>query len=403
MKPIRVLMVVRLYYPWVGGTERQAHKLAKKLREKDIDVEIVTGWWFRGTPQRSAIDGVPIFRNQTMWEMFGIKGLRRFGGYLYILSLLWYLWRRRANYDIIHVHGLNYHTFVVALAGRWFNRRTLVKLANSGRASDINKMRSNQQLPLAQYLLPAALGCDCFVATNPTIVQELIAVGVPTEKIVRLPNGVETDSIATKSGYALNDPIRLIFVGRLHEQKGLDVLLMAFQQLLKQCPTLNMRLQLLGEGPLRSNLTRLSEELGIARQVDFVGQTQGVLEHLQQADVFVLPSRAEGISNALLEAMACGVPVVVSNIPGNVDVVEHERNGLLFTVDDPSSLAKAVASLLNQPELRYQLGTAARQTAETQYSLSWVADHYAGLYQDLLSTEGRAASLCSDFGPGKII
>ena len=249
MKSMRVLMVVRLFYPWVGRAERQAQKLAQKLVENNVDVNIVTGWWFRGTPQRDEIDGIPIFRNHTMWEMFDIKGLRRFGGYLYICSLLWFLWRRRADYDVIHVHGLNYHTFAAVLASRWVNRKTVTKLANSGQASDIIKMRNNRQLPLSQYMLPTALKCDRFVAINAAIAQELADVGVPTDKIVRLPNGVETDLITAKPCYALHDPIRLVFVGRLHEQKGLDVLLMALKQLLEHDPHLNLCLLLIGEGP----------------------------------------------------------------------------------------------------------------------------------------------------------
>ncbi len=385
MKPMRVLMVVRLFYPWIGGAERQAHKLALKLREKNIDVEIVTGWWFRGTLQHDTLDGIPIFRNHTLWEMFGIKGLRKFGGYLYIATLLWHLWRRRADYDVIHIHGLNYHTFAAVLAGQWFHRKTLTKVANSGQASDVTKMRNDQQLLFARYMLPTALHCDQFVAINDTIIRELTAAGVPAEKIVWLPNGVETDSIATKSSYALHQPARLIFVGRLHAQKGLDVLLTAFQQLLRQHPTHEARLQLVGEGPLRGDLTRLAEQLGIARHVHFVGQTDQVLERLQQADIFVLPSRAEGMSNALLEAMVCGLPVVVSDIPGNIDIVAHEHDGLLFAVNDSNSLVQALASLLDQPVLRERLGQAARQTVERRYSLNYVADRYIALYHNLIS------------------
>lgn len=386
MKPMRVLMVVRLFYPWVGGTEAQALKLARKLVEKQISVEIVTGWWFRGTPQCEIMEGIPVFRNHTMWEMFGIKGLRKFGGYLYILSLLWHLWRRRADYEVIHIHGLNYHTFAAALAGRWFKRKTLVKLANSGPASDILKMRTGQQLAFSRYMLPTALDCDRFIALTKTIVKELVAAGVPADHIIELVNGVETDRIHPKHSYALHFPPRLIYVGRLHEQKGLDVLLQALRQLSRRGPTHDICLQVLGDGPLRDQLRQLAGQLGIAHQVEFLGQTDRVLEHLQQADIFVLPSRAEGISNALLEAMALGLPVVVSNIPGNVDVVEHEKNGLHFSVEDPESLAQTLASLLDQPELREQLGGAARQAVEDCYSLRYVADRYIAIYRELIST-----------------
>jgi glycosyltransferase involved in cell wall biosynthesis len=394
-------MVVRLFYPWVGGAERQAHKLAQHLKARNIEVEIVTGWWFRGTPQREILDGIPVFRNQTLWEMFGVKGLRKFGGYLYIGSLLWHLWRRRTAYDVLHIHGLNYHTFAAVLAGRWFRHKTLTKVANSGPASDILKMRRNQQLLLARYMLPTALCCDRFVAINDAIVQELTAAGVPASRIVKLANGVETDDIPAKANYTLHDPPRLIFVGRLHYQKGIDVLLKAFQALVQQHPAL--RLQILGDGPLRDQLKALADELGVTAQVEFVGQTDRVLDYLQQADVFVLPSRAEGVSNALLEAMACGLPVVVSRIPGNVDVVEHEQNGLLCTAEAPIALAQTIASLLDQPELLERLGRAARRTVENFYSLESVAERYVGIYQGLLSNYNDTAQRSADSSLGGTI
>jgi glycosyltransferase involved in cell wall biosynthesis/Ser/Thr protein kinase RdoA (MazF antagonist) len=376
----RVFMVVRLFYPWIGGTERQAHKLALQLKEQGVPVEIVTGWWFRGTPRRETLDGVPVYRNFTLWQFFGIKGLRKFGGYLYILTLILYLWRRRADYDVIHVHGLNYHTFAANLAGRWFNRPTIAKLANSGQASDVLKMRHDRQLALARYMLPVALQCDRFVAINETIVDELVAAGVSPERIVSFGNGVEIGDIEPRTDYSLGDPPRLLYVGRLHPQKGLDVLLQALR-LLNDDPARQLQLRLLGDGPARGELTALADQLDLNEQVTFCGQSDQVLEELAAADVFVLPSRAEGLSNALLEAMAAGVPAVVSDIPGNVDVVEHEKNGLLFRVDDPQALTDCLASLLDQEELRRRLGRAARQTVEARFSLETVARHYVKLYE----------------------
>ena len=387
--PMRVYMVVRLFFPWVGGAERQAHKLAKTLKAKKVVVNISTGWWYRGTPQRETLDGISVYRNHTLWEMFGLRGLRRFGGYLYMLTLLWHLWRRRGEYDILHVHGLNYHAAVAVLAARWFHLKTVVKLANSGQASDIHKMKIGQQLPLSRFLLPLALKSDKFVATNRTIVQELIVAGVPADRITQLPNGVETDSIPAKVSYSLPDPVRLIFVGRLHQQKGLDVLFTAFQQLLQKHPNLNLQLQLLGDGPLREDLLALAQQLGIASQVEFVGMTEQVFDYLQQADVFILPSRSEGQSNALLEAMSCGLPVIVSDIPANLEVIENEKNGLTFRAGNPDALVNAVTLVLDNAELRERLGRTARQTIEIQYSLDSTAERYISLYQDLLTDNSQ--------------
>jgi len=380
---VRVMMVVRLFYPWTGGTERQAHKLARKLVEKGVAVELVTGWWYRGTPRRELLDNVPVYRNLTLWGFFGVKGLRKLGGYLYIATLIWYLWKRRSDYDVIHVHGLNYHTFAAVLAARLLGKRVIAKLANSGPASDIEKMRREKQLALARFMLPVALRCDRFIAINERIVQELTAAGVTGEKIVELPNGVETGDVGGRSTYVLGDPARLLYVGRLHEQKGLDVLLEAFHRL-RQWYSYNVCLDVVGAGPLLGALQSQANRLGISDSVVFWGDREDVPAYLQSADIFILPSRAEGISNALLEAMACGLPVVVSAIPGNTDVIQHGENGLVFPVNESDSLAGNLLLLLEQPALRRRLGEAACRTVEERYSLHRVADRYIDLYRELL-------------------
>ena len=377
----RVLMVVRLYHPWVGGTERQAHKLARALIASGVDVQVVTGRWFRGTARSEVIDGVPVFRNHTLWEFFGIRGLRKFGGYLYIATLLLHLWRRRNSYDVIHVHGLNYHTFAATLAGRRLGKPVVTKLANSGSASDVLKMRESRQLALARFMLPTALRSDRFVALNPDVVAELAAAGVPPDRIVNVPNGVETHH-APRTDHRLHDPARVLYVGRLHSQKGLDTLLHAFAVLRRQLDH-RVTLRIVGAGPLGDTLVALADRLGISAAVDFVGQRDDVVRELDGADVFVLPSRAEGLSNALLEAMAAGIPPIVSDIPGNRDVVEDGRTGLVVAVDDVAALASALARVLTDERLRSALGSAARVAADESYGLGSVAARYEDLYAAL--------------------
>lgn len=387
-RPLRVLMVLRLFDPWVGGTQRQAKLLARELMDRGVSVRIVTGWWFRGTPQRETIDGIPVFRNHTLWEGFGIKGARKFGGYLYILTLLWHLWRHRDTYDVIHVHGLSYHTFAAALAGRWLRKPTITKLANSGRASDIDKMRRGQHLAFSHLMLPTALRCDRFVAVNLAVVRELLAAGVPGDRIVQIRNGIDASTLEAKETYELHDPVRLVFVGRLHEQKGLDTLLRSFRQVREEEPTTRAALRLIGDGPLREELVTLSGRLGISSDVEFAGNRDDVARLLPEADVFVLPSRAEGLSNALLEAMSAGLPVVVSKIPGNTDVISGGIDGLFFEPEDQGSLAAALSALLDGVGLRERLGRQARQTVEERYAIDGVACRYLELYEALTGITG---------------
>jgi glycosyltransferase involved in cell wall biosynthesis len=382
--PLRVVMVVRLFFPWIGGTERQAHRLAQQLVKQGVEVRVVTGRWFRGTPRRETVDGIEVFRNHGLWEFLGIKGLRKLGGYLYILTLVWHLWRTRHGYDVIHVHALNYHTFAAVLAGRLTRRPVIVKIANSGFGSDIEKMKTGQQLALSHLMLPTALRSDRFVAVNRTIVGELVAVGVPTTRIIRIPNGVDISRSKKERTYELHDPVRLTFVGRLHEQKGVDVLLQALRQLRERRPGVRLCLRLVGDGPSKAELVAIADRNEIAEDVEFLGDRDDVAELLEESDIFVLPSRAEGLSNALLEAMSGGLPVVVSNIPGNDDVIEHEDNGLLFTSDDPTSLTSELMRLLDDMQLRQAIGRRARVRVQERYGLDVVAQQYARLYHELL-------------------
>lgn len=385
-RPVRVLMVIRLFYPWLGGTQRQVHRLARELLDRGVEVRIVTGWWFRGTPQRETIDGIPVFRNHTLWEGFGVRGARTLAGYLYILTLLWHLWRRRDAYDVVHVHGLSYHTFAAALAGRWLGKPTIAKLANSGRASDIGKMREGQHLALSRLMLPTALRCDRFVALNAAVERELLEAGVPGEAIVRIPNGIELPGAAVAEGVRGSGRApRVIFVGRLHPQKGVDVLLRAVALLRERRPGMEVRYDLVGEGPQKDELVALAGELGVGSVVRFLGNRDDVEALLADADVFVLPSRAEGMSNALLEAMSRGLPVVAAAVPGNTDVLEHGTTGILVEPDDPERLAEALSEVLDDPDLRERLGRAARHAVEDRYTIGAVGERYLALYRELLA------------------
>jgi glycosyltransferase involved in cell wall biosynthesis len=375
-------MIVRLFHPWIGGTERQAHKLAAALRGHGAEVHILTGRWFPGTPRREAPGGVPVIRHGTLRCLRALPGMGTVGGYAYVVTLWWQLWRLRHRYDVIHVHGLNYHAWAAVVAGRRLGRPVVVKVANSGPASDVLKMREGRQLRGSHRLLAGALAADRFVALNDAVVDELEAAGVPSERIVRIANGVEVPPVAGRTRAAL--PAEVLYLGRLHAQKGLDTLIRAVGLVERDHPGA-LRLRLVGDGPERPALDALVRQFGLAAAVEIAGPTGDVAAALATADVLVLPSRAEGLSNALLEAMAAGLPVVATRIPGNTAAVTDGHQGLLVPPGDAPALAAAMAELALRPELRRRMGAAARRTAEQRYALGSVAGSYLDLYQQLVS------------------
>ncbi len=381
---IRVAMVVRFFDPWVGGMERQALKLAQALQRRGIGCRIVTGRWFRPTPRYERSGGVPIHRHRVAALGGRIKGGHTVGAFTFMATLAWWLLRHRADYDVIHVHGLSYHTTVAVMVGRFTNRPVVVKLANSGSASDILRMRSGAHLHGSRFLLRPTLRADRFVALNPTIRAELIAAGVPDSRIVEIPNGVEVAEDRCPEGPPRPEPgpstmVRVVYTGRLHEQKNLDVLLRAAGRLTDRVHT-----ELVGDGPHRPVLESLATSLDLENRITFTGEVADVGPHLAEGDIFVLPSAAEGLSNSLLEAMAAGLPVIVSDLPGNRVLVEDGVEGFLVDPGDESALAAAIQRLVEDAELRVRMGVRAHDRVWAHFSIDHIAERYHHLYDDLI-------------------
>jgi glycosyltransferase involved in cell wall biosynthesis len=382
----RVMMVVRQYWPWIGGIERQSQRLATKLIELGANVQVVTGWWYWGTPQRTVVGRVPVFRNFAAWNMFGIRGLRKFAGYTYLLTLFGYLSRQRDQYDLIHVMLLSYHAWPAVIAARRFGKKSVITLGNSGSRSDVARMQRNDMLPGQRQMLPLTLKADCLVGLSHTMTAELRAAGVPSQRIERIPTGIEIAGRPTHD-YALNGKVNVIFVGRLNPIKGLGTLLPAFAKARQLRPDLDWQLWLLGEGPLRSALQASAAELGLAEAVKFCGAVSDVPAYLDRADIFVLPSKAEGLSNALQEAMTAGLPCIASRVGGNPELIIPDDSGLLVTSESETELVDALLSLAANEDLRRRIGRRAQQTISEAFSLDHVARRYLGLYQRLLQPE----------------
>lgn len=374
-------MVVRLFDPWVGGMERQALTLAQALVRIDNHVRILTGRWFRGTPRHEYYGGIEVIRHGALYDGFGVRGVRRIAAIVYMVTLGLALFRHRRTYDVIHVHGLSYHSYVAVRCGRLLNKPVIVKLANSSAASDISKMKSGQHFFLSRFLLPTALTADCFVALNDIIRDELEAEGVGHERITEIPNGVRVPDPWMPSERTRPERV-LTFVGRLHEQKAVDVLIRGFA-ILPESTKEKTLLRIVGDGPERRALEALAADLCDQGTIEFTGQLDDVDPALRETDVLVLPSVAEGMSNTLLEAMARGIPVVASDIPPNAVLVDDGETGWLFHPSDPKALADLLDSVLDDVELLRSVGERARQMVVARYDISRVADRYAGLYREL--------------------
>ena len=370
--------------PEIGGAARQCLKLSKALIKQNIDVTILTKRLDSHDPVYQSIDGVPVTYVNTGYKMFNRQGVKRLGVYVYIVTLLLYLLRHAQEFDIIHVHSALTTGFVGVLAARWLKKKSIIKVMNSGAYNDIIMFKESKTIIGASQMAGYLAHCDAVITLNPLAFDELQRLGFKSSQLVSIANGVEVDDIGVKCTYTATDTIQFLFVGRLAPAKGLEILLEAFKWLVTTFEASPCRLTIIGKGSLMSELESLAEQWDITRYVDLPGEVPNVTDYLSQADIFVLPSRAEGISNALLEAMAAGLPCITTDVPGNNTVIQHKQNGLLVEVDNPIELAKAMLRLVDSEQLRCQLGQAARHTVEDTFSISTTANQYIRLYNRLI-------------------
>lgn len=208
-------------------------------------------------------------------------------------------------------------------------------------------------------------------------------------EVAAIENGIDLDRVAgaragdrdaVRHELGVGDRVLCLAVGRLSQVKGHDILLRAAA--MARSPGLIVAIA--GAGVEEASLHALAARLGLRDRALFLGRCEHIGPVLQAADLFVLPSRREGLPISLIEAMACGLPIVATDVGGVRDVVEPSGAGIVVPPEDPAALAEAVDALVADPERRLILGSAAREAAWSRYDIRrWVRE-YEALYESLL-------------------
>jgi mannosyltransferase len=227
------------------------------------------------------------------------------------------------------------------------------------------------------------------------IQDEMRAAGIPRERIRLLPHGVDverfrpadpTERQALRARLGLPEGVLAVYSGRLLRGKGLETLVDAMA-----APALPeaLRLVLLGSGEgqldVEPELRRRVSERGLGERVVFAGRVENVADYLRAGDLFVFPSLFEALGIALVEAAACGLPAVASRTGGIVDVVDHDRSGVLVPPGSAPALAAALAALAADPGRRAAMGREARGVAVSRFDERDVLERYRALFSELSS------------------
>jgi len=380
-----ILMVVGLFHPVVGGAELVCQRLGKHFVQKGISVTVLTSYR-DGLPEYEVIDAVPVYRKMKGWHPFGLG---------YMFSVFCFLLTHRRRYDIITCFGLFPFIPPAVLMKYLFRKKVVVRLMCSGEFGDFAAIRP---LKVKRFVTGAAKLCDKIIYISHDIKKELEENNFPHEKMTYIPNGVDvTRYVPSRQTAGSNGP-NICFVGRLEKQKGLDHLLRAFSLIKTGVP--DLQLSIVGEGQEREPLEKLAQGLGLEGRVTFAGSTRDVLTYYQSALIFVLPSLAEGMSSSLIEAMSCGLPVVVTAVGGNREMVEGGAGppdeipvsqfkiadcGILVNPEDSKGMAGALSKLLDDSTLRNQLGERARKQIVSRFSQEQMVSNYVALFTQLIN------------------
>jgi len=369
-----VVHVCAHYPPYLGGLEKVVQALAGFRREAGLPVQVVTA--DDGPPPGVAgsgggpADDDEYVRRLPSWEVLHTA----------VIPGLYRALRRTARPSIIHLHVAQAYVPEVAWAvcrrqGIPYVVHLHIDVGPSGPAGVLLKVY--KPLVLGRILRDAA----AVVVFTPEQRRAVVTrYRLDPARVLVIPNGVGKEYFLDRPR-VLPDRPTLLFVGRLAVQKNLPLLLAALDGVSDRFDTV-----LVGDGDLEPALRARVRELGL-RDVRFHGRADGeeLLRLYRAADVFVLPSEREGMPLVLLEALAMGLPVVATDIPGTRDVVHDGRHGRLVPPDDPAAFRQALLDVTGDPARYAELAAAARRTA-AQYSWTAVGETFEQLYSSILAT-----------------
>lgn len=382
-------MVTGAYYPETSGAGLQCRSLIRACGDQ-AHFAVLTTALDPALPARGEVDGVPVRRVH-------VNARSRVARWLTAPWLLLSALDLARDADIIHLHGFSEKSLLLVALALVLRKPVVVKLTSVGHDDPV-AMRAKGRL-----LFEGFRRADRFVAVSPRFRALYHEAGLPPERFQIIPNGVDLDRFrpasdgdrrALRRHLGLREDLPLVlFVGFFSHEKCPDLLFDAWADTFATAP----RSSLVIVGASRSDYYEIdpamvervradAARLGCTDRLTLVEHTPSIEQYYRAADVFVLPSKREGLPNAVLEAMACGVASIVSRLPGVTDtLITDGVDGLLVEPGNRADLADALLALLTDPGRRARIGAAGRSTVEARFSLADTARAYLDLYHELAS------------------
>jgi glycosyltransferase involved in cell wall biosynthesis len=418
----RILLLTDRYAPSLGGVEKQCGLLAKEFMRRGLTTCVVTDRYLHSLPSREQQDGIRIYRIRSLtflrpffqkhaapYKMKSLapggpaasfrmtrdlhdplKFVRIFYRLLFykipIMSfgaaLFCALVRYRNEYDVIQVMQTHWLAYPAVLAGIFLSKPVVAREAS------LNAIDALDDFPFRHHTKRLLLRHCHFIALSSSLYKNLLERGVRPEQVTAIPNSVHRTE---QDPHIVQTPLSVLFVGNIVNdplQKGLDILLKAWQRVSVKIP--GAHLTIAGDGDY-SEFRTFAGELGILQCVQFIGVSYDVNTLFRTHAIFVLPSRYEGMSNALLEAMSFAKACVVTAVSGSDDLITHQVNGLKVEPGQETALAEAIIFLMEHESDAEVYGNAAQEYVRVHHSPEIISQHYLDVYTRLLNSTANAS------------
>lgn len=401
---MKILVLTSTYSRWENDTEPKFVDNLCRYLSKSNEVHVVAPH-APGIPRQENMDGIPVFRFKYCfehWQHLAYDGgilpsikenrLRVLLIPLFIFSelLLTIKLLREHHYDVIHAHWIVPQGLVAVFARTFTRKRAAIVITSHG--GDLFALKGKVLTRLKRWITAQAAHLTVVSSTMKTNAARL---NLKNEHDISvIPMGMDSKTMFCPP--ASPDKRKgLVFVGRLVEKKGLEYLLGAMPAVLQAHP--NERLTIVGDGPLKDDLSRLIKSLGISEAVKFTGSATNseIPFYLQAATIAIFPSVVaaggdqEGTPVAIMEALACACPVIVGDYPGARDIIEHGGNGLLVEQKSADDIAQAINFLLSNADERTRLGNTGRTSVVNDYDWDVISARFEQLFLSITTTTGQ--------------
>lgn len=388
ISPLRICHVTSLFRPYFAGHAIYLERVFKYLSEKGVENFVLTGN-YDDLKKDEIIDRVHVHRIKMKKEW-------KKGNLMFTIQAIPYLLRVRKKFNVVHLHGFWDVYGLFTLFAKIFKKKIILHMVLF-RGDDPMTIQKGYKFMKWRFRLLSSI--DAFISISSPISTSYKQTCLPSEKLFHIPQGVDTDvfspvskeeKIRLRKELGLSEYENIVtFVGAIIQRKGVDILMDAWSEVNKKIN--NSLLLLIGpdtfEGfdginvsALDDFVHKMKDKAKESFNIKFLGKSNKIALYLQASDIFVLPSRHEGFGNVVIEAMACGVPVVIKEMDGvaNDLIIDGEEG---YIIKDKDELVDKLTYLLKNQEVCIEAGKKARERALNKFDLDKICNKYVEIYK----------------------